>query len=256
MHFIIPLIPFLLSAITLSQAAPTGTSINTNTTTNTISTTSLPVGAIITHCTIPGTIALTFDDGPYIYTPQILDTLAEHGARATFFLNGHNRGNIHTSPDVVQRTLAEGHQLGSHTWNHPSLDTLPYEEIVQQMTLLEETFMRILGFFPTYMRPPFLRHTPVVLGAMADLGYHVIGASVDTKDYENDNPDTNWVSFEKFLREVDAGGTIVLAHDSHQHTVEILVDNMLADVERRGLSPVTVGECLGDLSEYWYRTGR
>jgi peptidoglycan/xylan/chitin deacetylase (PgdA/CDA1 family) len=266
MHFLIPLIPFL-SAITLSQATPTGTRINTNTTTNTIGTTSLPVGAIITHCTIPGTIALTFDDGPYIYTPQILDTLAEHGARATFFLNGHNRGNIHTSPDVVQRTLAEGHQLGSHTfvdahplayplssllypspvqaptytnqisrWNHPSLDVLPYEEIVQQMTLLEETFMHILGFFPTYMRPPFLRHTPVVLGAMADLGYHVIGASVDTKDYENDNPDTNWVSFEKFSREVDAGGTIVLAHDSHQHTVEILVDNMLADVERRGLS--------------------
>ncbi|CAG7962524.1 unnamed protein product [Penicillium nalgiovense] len=279
MHFLAPLIPFLLSATTLSQAAPTGT-------TNTINTTSLPVGAIITHCTIPGTIALTFDDGPYIYTPQILDTLAEHGARATFFLNAYNRGNIHTSPDVVQRTLAEGHQLGSHTfvdtthwpilsslpqpspvqaptytnqitrWNHPSLDTLPYEEIVQQMTLLEETFMGILGFFPTYMRPPFLRHTPVVLGAMADLGYHVIGASVDTKDYENDNPDTNWVSFEKFLREVDAGGTIVLAHDSHQHTVEILVDNMLADVERRGLSPVTVGECLGDPSEYWYRTGR
>lgn len=85
------------------------------------------------------------------------------------------------------------------------------------------------------MRPPFLRHTPVVLSAMADLGYHVIGASVDTKDYENDNPDTNWVSFEKFKREVDAGGTIVLAHDAHQHTVEILVDNMLAEVERRGL---------------------
>ncbi|KAJ6188831.1 hypothetical protein N7519_003739 [Penicillium mononematosum] len=229
MHFLIPLIPFLLSAITLSQAAPTGTSINTNT----ISTTSLPVGAIITHCTIPGTIALTFDDGPYIYTPQILDTLAEHGARATFFLNGHNRGNIHTSPDVVQRTLAEGHQLGSHT----NLHAHPW-------------------FLPDLHASPFLRHTPVVLGAMADLGYHVIGASVDTKDYENDNPDTNWVSFEKFLREVDAGGTIVLAHDSHQHTVEILVDNMLANVERRGLSPVTVGECLGDPSEYWYRTGR
>lgn len=104
------------------------------------------------------------------------------------------------------------------------------------MTILEEAFMRILGFFPTYMRPPFLRHTPVVLGAMADLGYHVIGTSVDTKDYENDNPDTNWVSFEKFKREVDAGGTIVLAHDAHQHTVEILVDLMLADVESRGLS--------------------
>ncbi|KGO67814.1 Glycoside hydrolase/deacetylase, beta/alpha-barrel [Penicillium italicum] len=261
MHFLAHLIPFLLSAITLSEAAPTGNSINTNTTANTTNNTQLnasklPVGAILTHCTTPGTIALTFDDGPYIYTPQILDTLAEHGARATFFLNGHNRGHIYASPEIVQRTLMEGHQLGSHTWNHLSLDTLPYDEIVDQMTILEEAFIRILGFFPTYMRPPFLRHTPVVLGAMADLGYHVIGASVDTKDYENDNPDTNWISFEKFKREVDAGGTIVLAHDAHQYTVEILVDNMLAHVERRGLSAVTVGECLGDPSEYWYRTGR
>ena len=112
MHFLAPLIPLLLSAIAPSHATATGTSINTNT----ANTTSLPVGAIITHCTIPGAIALTFDDGPYVYTPMILDTLAEHGARAPFFLNGHNRGNIHTSPDVVQRTLAEGHQLGSHTF--------------------------------------------------------------------------------------------------------------------------------------------
>ncbi|EKV13114.1 Polysaccharide deacetylase family protein [Penicillium digitatum PHI26] len=234
---------------------------NANTTTKTTNnaqlyTSKLPVGAIITHCTTPGTIALTFDDGPYIYTPQILDILAEHGVRATFFLNGHNRGHIDTSTEIVQRTLMEGHQLGSHTWRHLSLDTLPYEEIIQQMIILEEAFMRILGFFPTYMRPPFLRHTPVVLGVMADLGYHVIGASVDTKDYENDNPETNWVSFEKFKREVDAGGTIVLAHDAHQYTVEILVENMLADIERRGLSAVTVGECLGDPSEHWYRAER
>lgn len=121
MRFLGPLIPFLLSAITLSQAAPTGNNIKTNTTTNTTNTTQLnasklPVGAVITHCTIPGTIALTFDDGPYIYTSQILDTLAKHGVRATFFLNGHNRGNIDASPDIVQRTLAEGHQLGSHTF--------------------------------------------------------------------------------------------------------------------------------------------
>ncbi|KAJ5836052.1 Glycoside hydrolase/deacetylase beta/alpha-barrel [Penicillium robsamsonii] len=258
MHCLALLIPVLLSTTTLSQAAPTGNSTNTNTNTKTtqLSASNLPVGAIITHCTTPGTIALTFDDGPYIYTSRLLDTLAQHGVRATFFLNGRNRGNIDATPEIVQRTLAEGHQLGSHTWNHPSLDTLSYEEIAQQMIILEEAFMRILGFFPTYMRPPFLRYSPVVLGAMADLGYHVIGASVDTKDYEHDNPDTNWISFEKFSREVDAGGTIVLAHDSHQHTVEILVDNMLADVERRGLRAVTVGECLGGSPEYWYRDGR
>lgn len=118
MHVLAILIPFLLSAITLSQASPTGNSINTNITTNTLQhkASKLPFGAVITHCAIPGTIALTFDDGPYIYTPQILDTLAQHDVRATFFLNGHNRGHIDTSPEVVQRTLAEGHQLGSHTF--------------------------------------------------------------------------------------------------------------------------------------------
>lgn len=122
MHFLVSLFPLLLSAVTISQAAPTGDSINTNTTTNTTTNTlhpnasKLPFGAIITHCAIPGTIALTFDDGPYIYTPQILDKLAEHDVRATFFLNGHNRGHIDTSPEIVQRTLEEGHQLGSHTF--------------------------------------------------------------------------------------------------------------------------------------------
>jgi hypothetical protein len=76
---------------------------------------SLPFGVSITHCTVPGTIALTFDDGPFIYTSQMLDTLAIHGARATFFLNGQNKGYIYAFPDLVQRIVSEGHQLGSHT---------------------------------------------------------------------------------------------------------------------------------------------
>ncbi|KAJ5129288.1 Glycoside hydrolase/deacetylase beta/alpha-barrel [Penicillium bovifimosum] len=258
------LIPFLVLIAGLSQAAPTG---NCNTTqianithlqansTHPL-TSALPYGAVLTHCTVPGTIALTFDDGPYIYTAQILDTLAQHGARATFFLNGRNKGSIDAFSDLVLRAYEEGHQLGSHTYTHASLDTLSYQEIIHQMTTLEEAFVHILGFFPTYMRLPFLRHSPLVLTAMADLQYHVIGASVDTKDYEHDDPVSNWISFEKFKAEVDAGGSVVLAHDAHQYTVELLVVNMLEEVERRGLIPVTVGECLGDSVGNWYRTKR
>ncbi|KAJ5990944.1 hypothetical protein N7522_011151 [Penicillium canescens] len=215
-----------------------------------------PFGVSITHCTVPGTIALTFDDGPFIYTSQMLDTLAIHGARATFFLNGQNKGNIYAFPELVQRTVSEGHQLGSHTWNHLPLDTLPYTDIVRQMTALEEAFLQILSFIPTYMRAPYLYMNAVVLQAMADLGYHVIGASIDTKDYENDDPGVIWRSFEKFKVELDAGGNVVLAHDSHENTVAVLVDNILEEVERRGLSPVTIGECLGDPPELWYRLGR
>lgn len=75
----------------------------------------LPYGVVLNHCSIPGTVALTFDDGPYIYTAQMLDTLAQHGARATFFLNGHHHGHIDQFPDLVKRAHAEGHQLASHT---------------------------------------------------------------------------------------------------------------------------------------------
>lgn len=85
------------------------------TTNDQLHTSNLPFGVSITQCTVPGTIALTFDDGPFIYTAQMLDTLAFHGARATFFLNGQNKGSIYAFPDLVERIVAEGHQLASHT---------------------------------------------------------------------------------------------------------------------------------------------
>lgn len=103
------------------------------------------------------------------------------------------------------------------------------------MISLENSFSALLGFYPTYMRFPYLQYDGVSLSAMAELGYRVIGASVDTKDYENDDPGLSWRSFEKFKAELSAGGTIVLAHDSHQTTAEVLVDNMLEEIERRGL---------------------
>lgn len=80
-----------------------------------IHTNELATGAVFNQCTVPGTVALTFDDGPYIYTPQLLDTLSTHNVVATFFLNGVNKGSIAAFPDLVRRTLAEGHQLGSHS---------------------------------------------------------------------------------------------------------------------------------------------
>ncbi|HEY0252226.1 MAG TPA: polysaccharide deacetylase family protein [Kofleriaceae bacterium] len=64
-----------------------------------------------------GDIALTFDDGPDpVFTPQILDVLAAHGARATFFVLGCRAAE---HPDVIRRIVAEGHALGTHTQTHP-----------------------------------------------------------------------------------------------------------------------------------------
>lgn len=76
----------------------------------------VPVGTIISSCTVSGVFALTFDDGPFMYTEQVLDTLAANNVKATFFLNGMNYGNIYDYTSTVQRMVAEGHQVGSHTY--------------------------------------------------------------------------------------------------------------------------------------------
>ncbi|KAJ9238979.1 CAZyme family CE4 [Paecilomyces variotii] len=216
----------------------------------------VPFGVYIERCNIPGTIALTFDDGPHVFTPKVLDTLRSRGARATFFVNGQSTGNIHANAGVVQRAIAEGHQIGSHTWSHPSLAGLDYNAIIDQMLALEGAFMQIIGRIPTYMRPPFLAVDGAVLAAMGQLGYHVIGASIDTKDYENDNPAAIQNSLVRFRDQLNAGGTISLAHDVRQWTVEVLVQAMIDEVSARGLRMVPVGECLGDPADLWYRGPR
>ncbi|KAL4923845.1 chitin deacetylase [Aspergillus undulatus] len=237
------------SAQALALALPAESAPAANVTANaTGSQARIPYGAYIHHCYVPETIAITFDDGPYIYTEELLGILAEYGAKATFFVNGHNLAN---NEWLIRRVVNEGHQLASHTWGHPELPVLGYDQIVEQMTSLEAAFSAAVGVIPTYMRPPYLSANEYVFGVMADLGYHVIGASVDTKDYENDHPDLIGRSVEKFNRELDQGGTIVLAHDVHEQTVRTLTRIMLEEVYERGLQPTTVGACLG--SENWYR---
>lgn len=112
---------------------------------------------------------------------------------------------------------------------------MSYDAVVSQMTDLEQAFVQIIGGFPVYMRPPYLGVDGVVFQAMTDLGYHIIHASIDTKDYENDSPDRIGMSLDKFRAELSAGGNVVLAHDVHQMTVISLVQGMVDEIKARGL---------------------
>ncbi|PLB54826.1 polysaccharide deacetylase family protein [Aspergillus steynii IBT 23096] len=201
---------------------------------------------------MPGTIALTFDDGPSHHTPKLLDLLSEYGVRATFFVNGyHLEHNGHA--EYLKRASEEGHQIASHTYDHPQLPSLDYDGVYEQMTRLSSKIRDIIGVAPTYMRPPYLEVNDLVLSVLGDLGYRVILASIDTKDYEHNTP---WLidrSYERFVDELEAGGTIVLAHDTHRQTVETLTKAMLEGAKMRGLKVVTVGECLGESERLWYR---
>lgn len=77
-----------------------------------------PYGQIISSCTEPDTIALTFDDGPFVYTRELARYLVENDVRATFFMTGHTWSNLddEETADVVREVVGLGHQIGSHTY--------------------------------------------------------------------------------------------------------------------------------------------
>lgn len=202
---------------------------------------------------------MTFDDGPYIYGPGLLDTLASNGVTATFFLNGQNWADI-TTPDnqaYIRRIDAAGHQIASHTWSHPHLDTLSTADMTTQMTQLETAFTSILGKRPTYMRPPYLECGSACLGVMNTLGYHVITTNLDTQDWANTgNIQASVDIFSNTINNSDpaSAGWIVLAHEVYPTTVDTLVPSMISTLRAKGYRTVTVGECLGDPAANWYRT--
>ena len=98
-------------------------------------------------------IAITFDDGPRRNTTErLLDGLQERGASATFFLIGKQ---IEGNEDLVRRMQAEGHQVGSHTWNHVRLQGVSRETLQREVGRTEETLEALLGGGPYWLRPPY-----------------------------------------------------------------------------------------------------
>lgn len=146
---------------------------------------SVPYGADIRSCTVPGKVALTFDDGPWQYTSDLLDVLdANDGVKATFFVVGNNQDHGHIDdpatgyPDVLRRMHAAGHQIGSHTWTHANLDTLTTEGRRAEILRNEDALVSVLGFLPTYLRPPYTACLSQCISDIGALGYHVVELSL------------------------------------------------------------------------------
>lgn len=219
------------------------------------------------ECANEGAVALTFDDGPYNYTSHLLDVLASYNAKATFFITGNNlgKGQIDIEetgwPDIIRRMHREGHQIAGHTWGHTNLSSVNETEVVNQMHYLEMALRNILGFIPTYMRPPFTecRHNcPAVIEKM---GYHVIYQNAINYDWLVDDPGYSVQKskdlFLETMRDVNPAEEkhIYLQHDTHWQTAWNLTNYMLDYFKFKNFSTsVTVGQCMGDPPENWYRT--
>ncbi|KAJ1333173.1 peptidoglycan-N-acetylglucosamine deacetylase [Microdochium nivale] len=216
----------------------------------------VPAGKAIFKCTVPGTVALTFDDGPSAYTTKALDLLKAAGFSATFFLNGDNYSKIENRVPEVLRMLAENHQIGSHTWNHPHLSQLTDPEVRSQMFRLEEALFKIIGKIPTHMRPPYFDYNDATLASLGAIGYKVIHADIDTQDWQFNTQQNFQAAVTNFRTGLSNNGSIALMHDVHFGTIEYVLPEVIKAVQEAGLRAVSVGECLGESPSDWYRGPR
>jgi len=162
-------------------------------------------------------LALTFDDGPDPrYTPQILDILAQKGAKATFFVIGKN---AIAYPELVRRMFNEGHDVGNHTYSHRNLLEEPDTPIELELTAAQRVIESVLGRHTILFRPPYAsRHllneseAPRVIETAANLGYLTISANVDPSDWVVKVPGQ---IVQSAIDQASAEfGQIVLLHDS------------------------------------------
>ncbi|KAL7626711.1 hypothetical protein AAE478_003485 [Parahypoxylon ruwenzoriense] len=191
-------------------------------------------GVGIYDCVNNGDIAVTFDDGPYEYTNDLLDKLA--------------------------RMAAEGHQIASHTWSHENFSQLTTAQFKNQMVWNEIALNDILGYFPTYMRPPYSICPAACQTQLANLGYHAVYFDLDTEGYLHDDAGQIQTSKEIWDDAVDGSSPcedsyLEIEHDIHYQTVYNLTDYILESLFEHGYRSVTVGQCLGDPPENWYRAG-
>jgi peptidoglycan/xylan/chitin deacetylase (PgdA/CDA1 family) len=130
----------------------------------------------------PDESALTFDDGPNdAATPHLLDVLAKHNVRSTFFILG---SYARQRPEIVRRAAAEGHLIGNHTMDHPRLSLEPQRKVRQQLADCTAVLEDLTGQAVRFFRPPFGGRRPVVLQIAADLGLTPVMWNLSGNDWE------------------------------------------------------------------------
>ena len=184
-------------------------------------------------------IALTFDDGPSAtLTPKLLDILAAHHIKVTFFVLGEM---VAEHPEILARAAGEGHEIASHSWSHPNLAKMSQASVRSQLQRTDDEIKNATGKRPTLFRPPYGSITESEKRWIHDeFGYDIILWDVDPLDWKRPGPA---VVRNRILKETRPG-SIVLSHDIHPGTIEAM-PSTLDELEAKGFKFVTVSELLG-----------
>lgn len=172
---------------------------------------------------------LTFDEGyENGYTSKILDELKAANVKAAFFITGDY---LRRNPELVKRMVNEGHIVGNHTDNHPSLPTINDEELKKEITSLTDSFHKLTSSNMSYLRPPMGEYSERSLKITHEMGYKNVFWSVAMADWRPDagTPEEN----KKTVLDRLHGGAVILLHAVNKANAEML-PNLIKECNEQG----------------------
>jgi peptidoglycan/xylan/chitin deacetylase (PgdA/CDA1 family) len=192
-------------------------------------------------------VGLTFDDGPGPWTEPVLDLLAEHSAHATFFVIGsHTKKHA----NLVRRMVADGHEVGNHTWSHKRLADTPSSRVIsRELQRTNKLLEKILGSQPERFRAPEYNIDGRVEALATSLGLRHTHGDVTPPDWD---PRCTSAYIAAFVLARVQPGCVIGLHDgvpphmqrtgaTRQPTVDALAE-ILPRLTQRGLESVTASQ--------------
>jgi peptidoglycan/xylan/chitin deacetylase (PgdA/CDA1 family) len=175
------------------------------------------------------TVALTFDDGPSKYTPQVLDILKKNNVKATFCMLGNNVGPYRKT---AKRLVREGHRLCNHSRNHPDFTTLSNSAARQQIVYTQGKIREVTGRSPKVFRFPYGASNSRVRTVVRGQGLRILGWTVDTEDWSR--PGSS-VIVRRAVNGTRPGG-VILMHDGGGNRAQTVaaLDKVIKKLKAKG----------------------
>jgi peptidoglycan/xylan/chitin deacetylase (PgdA/CDA1 family) len=205
-----------------------------------------PSARVVSSCTKPNTVALTFDDGPWVYLYDVSKALVAANATGTFFFNGNNYACIYDADSVkrVQYAYNKGHQIGSHTWAHLDLTTLSWDKIHDEMWRVEQALQKIIGVTPAFMRPPYGNYNDLVRQASYIRGQVLAIWDFDSGDSVGATPAQSEASYDQIIGQ-HPSNILALNHETYETTAHQVLPYAIKKLQAAGYKLVSLAECTG-----------
>jgi len=189
-------------------------------------------------------IALSFDDGPGIYTDQFLDLFAQYNIRATFCTIGNL---VNTQTKALARAVSMGSEVIGHSWDHKNLAKLSADDVRKQLTDTSNAIKSAAGTSVLKFRPPYGAVSDTMKDVAEELGMAIIYWSVDPEDWNTKDSDAVYNAVMQAVK----NGSIILSHEIYKSTLNAYT-RIIPELLSRGYQIVTVSELLqykyGDLT--------